>query len=214
MNPFVFQKTSDGHWLVTQRSSGDQLGTLVRTGAGNFAAYSKGKKEYLGVFTTRQWGAKVLLKHTFAEAAKQVGAPELAPPDWHSAHTGTIGLLGEVPEPWVWRWPNAHGVRRDVTVDVLSWVDYTPGAIHHKVTVRLEDNQVWHGRELAWLAPRRGSRDHSVRYEANVLSRLDARRFAEGVLLTFFNNEGFYRIRGPGGTEGFVDVLAEIERDA
>lgn len=60
--------------------------------------------------------------------------------------------MTDIPEPHVRRFPNKHGVKRDVSVSFSTWVGVGMGATHYYVKIQEEWNRLWDG-EGHWAKP-------------------------------------------------------------
>lgn len=72
----------------------------------------------------------------------------MSKPDWSKPVTHHGGKLKDIPEPHVRRWPNKHGVKRRVEVNITSFVGIVGGARHFTPHVEVENNAIWNGE--AW----------------------------------------------------------------
>lgn len=108
-----------------------------------------------------------------------------APPDWESTRQRSggngwhAGLVRFYPAP--------DGRKRNVKVDILSWIGLAPGASHQRVEVKPDRNPVWDGENWTefWDDPERRAPPHEERHARIV--RVDrAIRWARNVLREHF----------------------------
>lgn len=126
---------------------------------------------------------------------KEVAEPQLAPPDWHSAHlTDTSRYPEGIPDPWIYRWPNDKGVRRTVSVDISSWRGLSLGASHYYASVEEEANQIWDGKELTWFTCDNHPTMKKRHFKADVFTRPQAVQFIAIVLAHFFSSDTEFKI--------------------
>lgn len=94
---------------------------------------------------------KALAKHRYETG-------EVAPPVWDKddylspCSFPSVGLSC-FPKPHVRRYPNTHGIRRHVGVNLTTYLGISLGAMHYYVKFDEDPNPVWHGYEGKWLSP-------------------------------------------------------------
>lgn len=119
-------------------------------------------------------------------------------PDYASSHKlHKLGLYP--PRPWVMRYPNTAGVRREVGVDVQTWRGFSIGAGHYYAKVRVEENAIWDPEKLLWYINNDLTECKVIRFEADVLTRAEAVEFVRVVLHTFYADKAIYKWQVRGG---------------
>jgi hypothetical protein len=147
---------------------------------------------------------------------------KLAPPDWHSPSRSSGGKPGDfwaIPEPWIWRFPNDKGCRRDVDAEITSWRGISIGASHFYAKIEVEQQQIWDPREVTWRRFDSGVHRNFAqeKYSADLLSRKAAIDFIELVIRRFYMGPE-YRIKnmyveGASGEEGLQALLKQLREE-
>lgn len=115
-------------------------------------------------------------------------------PDWDSTHSMSGPGIWDIPKPWVFRFPNDKGVRRDVIIKLDTWRGMSLGATHFYARVELEENEVWNPKELAWHRSDAVPECKKTFYRAHVFTREDGIKFIEAVVQAFFSDLTQYRL--------------------
>lgn len=149
---------------------------------------------------------------------RSTDVPSANTPDWKISGRVYGGDLYDIPQPHIWCWPNNHGIRRSVDVNITTWRGISLDALHFYAKVRPEQNMVWDSRELAWRVPGRGvdvsGANKEWKADANVFTRADAVAFVRAVVTTFFMDETKFLVRhGPSGIDGWPAVEQELQID-
>lgn len=115
-------------------------------------------------------------------------------PQWENALSiSGVGAF-KIPEPYIMRFPNKAGVRRDVNVTVSSWRGHSVGATHYYARVELERNAIWNVERLGWHTDNAHPACKDVFYRAHVPTKGVAITFIELIIKTFYNDEKLFRI--------------------
>lgn len=107
-------------------------------------------------------------------------------PNWHSA-ASVSGAGGEaIPYPYIYRFPNDKGVRRDVKIDISTWKGTGAiGATHYYAEVTPEANSIWDAQAQAWRTDTHHPLMKERTFKADVFTRADAIKFIRLVVDNF-----------------------------
>jgi hypothetical protein len=118
----------------------------------------------------------------------------LGGPDWKSVHEiRNQPKHFSIPGPRIMRYPNTHGVRRDVKVQLNTWRGFSMGATHFYARVEVEPNAVWDPKELAWSTNDKATECKDIFYRAHVPTRAEGVLFIKMILETFYADQAQYR---------------------
>lgn len=135
-------------------------------------------------------------------------------PDWQRGHSihGGGERLAEIPRPWIFRFPNDAGVRRDVNVEISTWRGNSIDASHYYARVELERNSIWDPINIGWRESDQIPQCKDVFFRAHVESKADAILFIEAVVKAFYSDEKLYRLQHRQGLYTEVSTWEEIKR--
>lgn len=135
-------------------------------------------------------------------------------PDWDSSHSTSGPGIWDIPKPWVYRYPNDKGVRRQVTIRLETWRGMSLGATHFYARVELEENEIWNPKELGWHRSDAVPECKRTFYRAHVFTRAEGIKFIEVVINTFFSDATQYRLEYMySESDKWADIKKALTRD-
>lgn len=143
------------------------------------------------------------------DTPKSEGGPD------HNIGTSYNADVYSIPQPWIFRYPNDQGDRRDVKVGVHTYRNFAFGASHFYAHVDVEENSIWDPKELTWKVGEHLAECKKTQYRAHVFTRKEAVEFIEMVVLKWFSDAKMYRVHTNYSEDDatWEDVKRELMRD-
>ena len=92
---------------------------------------------------------------------------DILPPNWEGGTSGGWQPpIEEIPTPHIRMFPRPDGRPRHVTMTIISWRGFAPGASHFYLTFQIEHNPIWDGRPDSYN-PRGRWRAYPDEFEKN-----------------------------------------------
>ena len=86
------------------------------------------------------------------------------------------------------RWPSSFGGKRNINVEMHSWVDVSPGASHIEVSVYEEKNQWWCEDQNCWVSIYSDSTASGYSLRASVYTDEEAESLARSFIKIILEN--------------------------
>jgi len=127
---------------------------------------------------------------------KQITAdtpPEEGGPDWSNHHVvkNQPGYFDIWPK--IMRYPNKHGVRREVRLSITTWRGFSLGASHYYARITVESNAAWDPSLIAWHTNDKSNECKDIFFRAHVETLDDAMNFFWVILKHFYGDQERYR---------------------
>lgn len=136
----------------------------------------------------------------------------LALPDWNCDVTSFRPHSNDIPQPWIYKWPNDHNVKRDVDIQVNTWRGIAICASHYYAHIVEEPNAIWDGKEICWVTAREHPTMKQRDFKADVLTLVDVETFVKTVIGAFFFDGEKYRFLIDGEPISGIENIARAVR--
>lgn len=101
------------------------------------------------------------------------------------------GLIKEAGKKIIFYYPGPE--KRPVTMEVTTWIGYSPGAMHYYGKVKEDDNYAWNRKQNTWFQPwDKDERFIGRSFESNFDTEEEAYRFCRCVIRENFSPETHY----------------------